>query len=110
MIHPELKIQATYELEGNYFATLMEAMFVTLPDAMDVKLCLMTQGHLCMFDQALYPVDRLNWCVYALFINDKDKIKANCVLKATPCVTNLAHSLDGYLWAISSLASEKLQI
>ena len=70
-----LKIQATYELEGNYFATaLMEGMFVALPDATDVKLCLMTQGHLCMFDQVLYPMDRLNWCVYALFINDKDRI------------------------------------
>ena len=83
MIHPELKIQATCELEGNYFTTLMEGMFVALPDATDVKLCLMTQGHLCMFNQALYPVDRLNWCVYALFIDDKDRIKANCVLKAT---------------------------
>ena len=110
MIHPELKIQAMYELEGDYFATLMEGTFVALPNPTDVKLCLMTQGHLCMFDQALYPVDRLNWCVYALFINDKDRIKNNCVLKATPCATNLAHSLDGYLWAISSLATEKLQI
>ena len=25
-------------------------------------------------------------------------------------MTNLAYSLDGYLWAISALASEKLQI
>ena len=110
MIYPKLKIQATYELEGDYFATLMEGMFVALPNATDVKLCLMTQGHLCMFDQALNLVDRLNWCVYTLFINDKDKIKANCMLKATTCATNLAHSLDGYLWAISSLATEKLQI
>ena len=110
MIHPELKIQAMYELEGDYFATLMEGMFVALPNPTDVKLCLMTQGHLCMFDQALYPVDRLNWCVYAPFINDKYRIKNNCVLKATPRTTNLAHSLDGYLWAISSLATEKLQI
>ena len=110
MIHPELKIQAIYELEGDYFATLMEGMFVALPNPTDVKLCLMTQGHLCMFDQALYPVDRLNWCVYTLFINDKEKIKNNCVLKVTPCETNLAHSLDGYLWAISSLATKKLQI
>ena len=47
MIHPELKIQATYELEGDYFA-----QFVTLPNPTNVKLCLMTQGHLCMFDQA----------------------------------------------------------
>ena len=85
-------------------------MFVALPNPTDVKLHLMTQGHLCMFDQALYPVDRLNWCVYALFINDKDRIKNNCVLKTTPCATNLAHSLDGYLWAISSLATKKLQI
>ena len=30
------------------------------------------------------------------------------VLKATPRVTNLAHSLYGYLWAISSLATEKI--
>ena len=110
MVHPKLKIQATYELEGSYFATLMEGMFVALPDAMDVKLCLMTQGHLCMFNQTSYPVDRLNCCVYALFINDKDRIKANCVLKAMPHATNLAHSLYGYLWAISSLATKKLQI
>ena len=31
-------------------------------------------------------------------------------MKATPHATNLVHSLDGYLWAISSLATEKLQI
>ena len=44
MIHPELKIQAMYELEGDYFATLMEGMFVALPDLTDVKLCIMIKG------------------------------------------------------------------
>ena len=63
-----------------------------------------------MFDQALYPVDNTNWCIYALFINDIHKIKKNCVLKTLNQTTNLAYSLDGYLWAISALASEKLQI
>ena len=77
---------------------------------MDVKLCLVTNGHLCMFDQTLYPVDNTNWCIYALFINDINKIKKNCVLKPLNRTTNLAYSLDGYLWAISALASEKLQI
>ena len=110
MLHPTLQMHVQYELEGPYLATLMDSMFITLPTTMDVRLCLMTKGHLCMFDQALYPVDNTNWCIYALFINDINKIKKNCVLKPLNRTTNLAYSLDGYLWAISALASEKLQI
>ena len=34
----------------------------------------------------------------------------NCLLKTINHTTNLAYSLDGYLWAISALAAEKLQI
>ena len=60
-----------------------------------------------MFDQGLYPVDNTNWCIYALFINDINKIKKNCILKTLNQTTNLAYSLDGYLWAISALAAEK---
>ena len=70
----------------------------------------MTNGHLCMFYQALYPVERINWCVYALFINDYDRIRRDCLLKTLARTANLAYSLDGYLWAISALAAEKLQI
>ena len=35
---------------------------------------------------------------------------SNCIVKPTPHSTNLAHSLDRYLWAVSSVATEKLQI
>ena len=72
MLHPTLNVHAQYELEGTYLATLMEGMFISLPTALDVKLCLVTNGHLCMFDQVLYPVEHTNWCIYALFINDKN--------------------------------------
>ena len=50
------------------------------------------------------------WCIYALFTNDKNQIKRNCFLKRLNQTTNLAYSLDGYLWAISALATEKLQV
>ena len=110
MLHPTLNVHAQYELEGAYLTTLMEGMFVSLPTALDVKLCLITNGHLCMFDQALYPVECINWCIYALFINDHDQIKRDCLLKTLNRNTNLAYSLDGYLWTISALAAEKLQI
>ena len=85
-------------------------MFKSLPSTLDVTLCIMTNGHICMFDQALNPVERINWCVYALFINDYDRIRRDCLLKTLARTTNLAYSLDGYLWAISALAAEKLQI
>ena len=88
----------------------MHGMYATIPKETDVKLCMMTQGHLCMFDKPLYPVDKINWCIYALFTNDLDSIKKNCKVKTSVHNTNMAHSLDGYLWAISSLVTEKLQI
>ena len=45
-----------------------------------------------------------------LFINDKEQIEKKCLLKTINHTTNLAYSLDRYLWAISVLAAEKLQI
>ena len=110
MLHPTLNVHAQYKLEGSYLVIMMEGMFISLPTALDVKLCLVTNGHLCMFDQAFYLVECTNWCIYALFINDKDKIKRDCFLKMLNQTTNLAYSLEGYLWAISALAAEKLQV
>ena len=72
MLHPTLNVHVQYELEGPYLVTMMEGMFITLPTALEVKLCLVTNGHLCMFNQVLYPVDHTEWCIYALFINDKN--------------------------------------
>ena len=63
-----------------------------------------------MFDQALYPLEHINWCIYALFINDQNGIRRDCFLKTLNQTTNLAYSLNVYLWAISALAAEKLQI
>ena len=81
MLQPTLNVHAQYELEGTYLTTLMEGMFISLPTALDVKLYLVTNVHLCMFDQALYPVEHTNWCIYALFINDQNRIRKDCLLK-----------------------------
>ena len=45
-----------------------------------------------------------------MFINDHNRIRKDSFLKTLNRTTNLAYSLDGYLWAISALAAEKLQI
>ena len=110
MLHPKLQIQVEYQLEGTYFATHIHGMYATIPKESDIKLCMMSQGHLCMFDEPLYPVEKIEWCLYALFMNDLSEIDINCKFTAMVRHTNLAHSLDGYLWAVSSLATEKLQM
>ena len=110
MLHPQLQIQVEYQLKGAYFAMHMHGMYATIPKETYIKLCMMSQGHSCMFDEPLYPVEKVEWCLYTLFINDLMKIELNCKFTAAVRHTNLAHSLDGYLWAISSLATEKLQI
>ena len=110
MLHPTLHVHAQYEIKGTYLATLMEGMFISLPSTLDVKLCLITNRHLYMFHKALYPVESIDWCVYALFVNDYDRVRRDCLLKTLARTTNLAYSLDGYLWAISALAAEKLQM
>ena len=43
-------------------------MYVALPDEENVLLCIVTKGHLCLFNQTLYPVEQVKWCIYALFI------------------------------------------
>ena len=63
MLHPTLNVHVQYELEGPYLATMMDGMFISLPTALDIKFCLVTNRHLCMFDQALYPVDNTKWCI-----------------------------------------------
>ena len=63
MLHPVLNVHAQYELEGTSLATMMEGMLVSLPTTLNVKLCLITNGHLCMFNQALYPMEHTKWCI-----------------------------------------------
>ena len=110
MLHQTSHVRVQYEIESSYLATVMDSMFITLPTVLDVKLCLMMNGHLCMFKQTLYLVECMNWCIYALFINDEKQIEKNCFLKTINLTTNSIYSLDGYLWAISALAAENLQI
>ena len=77
-------------------------MFVALPTALDVELCLMMNGHLCMFKQALYLVGCADWCICALFINDEKQIEGDCILGMISQTAGLACGLDGYLWAMGA--------
>ena len=106
----KLGVAAEYILEGDYIAVDQHGLYVALPDEKEMQICLTSQGGLCVMNQALHPVENVDWCVYALFIQDEDRIKRDCSMNFKPRKANMAQSLGGYLWAVSSLVGEKMQI
>ena len=109
-LHPELKVEFTYEREGEYLAITKNKLYAALPTAREIRICKGTGGYLCLMNQALYPIDRLEWCVYALFMDDKEKKREYCSINTHKRDANKAQSLEGYLWAITAFKPEKMQI
>ena len=109
-LHPKLKIEFTYQLEGEYLAISKNRLYAAIPTAREIRICESTEGYLCLMNQALYPVGKIEWCIYALYTQDQNKIREYCVTDTQKRDVNKAQSLNGYLWAVSSLKKEKMQI
>ena len=109
-IPPGQEIESLYWLENKYFAIGRHGMYVTLPMEQSVRICLQTALAICILEQALYPVEHVTWCVYALFIDNEQCIKRDCKYTVSKVSGNRAISLGGYLWAVSSIKQEQLQV
>ena len=66
-LHPELHVQFEYQLEGEYLAITKDKQYAALPTAQDIQICETTERYLWSMNQALYQVDKIEWCVYALY-------------------------------------------
>ena len=109
-LHPELKVEFTYELEGEYLAITKNKLYAALPTAREIRICKGTGGYLCLMNQALYPIDKLEWCIYALFTNNEEKKREYCSINTHKRDANKAQSLEGYLWAVTAFEPGKMQI
>ena len=76
-----------------------------MPTSHEIYICLPSQGHLCVINAVSYPVDKIEWYMYALFIRNWDFIKEQCLVDSH----KFALSLDWYIWTISSLAYNRIQ-
>ena len=109
-LYPELKVEFIYELEGEYLAITKNKLYGALPTAREIRICKGTGGYLCLMNQALYPIDKLEWCVYALFTNNEKKKREYYSINTHKRDANKAQSLEGYLWAITAFEPGKMQI
>ena len=109
-LHPELKVEFTYELEGEYLAITKNKLCAALPTAREIRICKGPGGYLCLMNQALYPIDKLEWCSYALFTNNEEKKREYCSMNTHKRDASGAQSLEGYLWAVTAFEPGKMQI
>ena len=109
-IPPGQEVESLYQLENKYFAIGRHGLYVTLPTEQSVRICLQTELAICILEQALYPVEHITWCVYALFIDDEPRIRRDCKYTVSKVSGNRAISLGGYPWAVSSIKQEQLQV
>ena len=110
VVPPGQEVEALYQLENEYFAIGKHGLYVTLPTEQSVQTCLQTELAICILGQALYPVQHVTWCVYALFIDNNECIKRDCKYTINKVSSNKAISLRGYLWVVSSIKQEQLQV
>ena len=59
-------------------------------------------------NQALYPVEKIELCANALYTQNEDKKWAHCTINTQKKDANKAQSLEGYLWAVTTLKKEKM--
>ena len=109
-LHPELKVEFTYELEEEYLAITKNKLYAALPTAREIRICKGTRGYLCLMNQALYPIEKIEWCTYALFTHDEEKKREYCSINTHRRDANKAQSLEGYLWAVTAFEKGKMQI
>ena len=109
-LHPKLKIEFTCQIEDEYLAISKSSLYAAIPTAREIRICKTTEGYLCLMNQALYPIEKIKWCSYALFAQDQNKTREYCAINTQKRDANKAQSLDGYLWAVSSLKKEKMQV
>ena len=57
-LHPKLKVEFTYQLEGEYLAITKIKLYALLPTAGEIRICKGREGYLCLMNQALYPVEK----------------------------------------------------
>ena len=64
-LHADLKVQFSYVLEGECLVISTSGMYAALPTSHEICICLASWGHLCVLNTVLYPVDKIEWHVYA---------------------------------------------
>lgn len=110
ILHPKLRKMFQYQLESNYVGITQDTVHITLLDEIDIIKCIVAGQNYCRLKSALFPTEKMTWCVYAHFINDPSKIQQHCKIDLLNQTTSLAISLPNNIWVLGVHAPDKLRV
>ena len=102
ILHPVLQKTFWYSVEVEYLPLTSNSNYVASHQS---ETCLPAYLHR---DTALYPTEKVSWCLYTLFLNDIEQIRINCNCEVEMQTHNVIHNLNRNVWPISALTTEKL--
>jgi hypothetical protein len=108
IVHPVLKVRFVYQVESRYLAISRSLGHMTLPREEEVNVCTATDGHLCFFNSALYPIDKASYCLLALYLRQDEVVRKKCRILTTKFEMNEAVSLGDGMWAISMVEEQRM--
>ena len=93
-LHPEFKVEAIYELEGEYLAITKNKLYAALPTGREIRICKGTGGCLCLMNQALFSIDKITVLYIYIYMGDGCKAySSNLFIPAKSELTSTDSSL-----------------
>ena len=89
-----------YCLEGKYLNLCPQSDYAKILSEYDVLICVLTEEHMCQLDTALYPTEKMSWCLYTLIISSANQIKTYCNYGIKPQIPHIVYFSKKKLWAV----------
>ena len=94
---------ASYKLETSVFAIDKNRVKYSVLSENEAIRCSRTENGYCQFVDPLYPTNISKFCIIALFLGNKDKIKKLCIVHVEPSgIVPVARHIDRGLWAVAT--------
>ena len=101
LLNPNVHRSFHYEL---YLAGRSDMIWIAFPDGDNIMSCIVSMGHFCRPDTALYPVDKVKDFCYFLFMK-KEKVHGYC--KISLVNQKEGHVISRCYWAKTILIPKK---
>lgn len=101
LIHPQLKMQFTYDVEPEFIALDDQEEYYMLPPPSEVMACQASQGNWCRFSSPMRATKHSSECIVSLITHNHDDVERNCRVKIRQKAENTALELYPHVWIIS---------
>ena len=78
ILYPTFQKHFWYSLVGEYLSPLSDSDYATFPSEQDMITSILKRSHICWFDMALYPTEKVSCYLSSLFVNDVEWVRMNC--------------------------------